>query len=353
MKRRELLRGGVGAWLAGASASGASGASAGPSGESDAWRDVLVADPHAHPEFIAGSRQLDPTTPTLGTLAAARVALSAFAAVGDRVRLRNSGGSPFGDTRSQLLGPARFVESARLRAVLRRVDVAALRPAPEIAWGLLAIEGGDALEGRIENLDAFFDEGVRMLTLVHDRDNELGFNQRSRADGPLTPFGVRVVERMNERGMLVDVAHAGRETLKSIAEVSKVPVVDSHTSPFLPNEDGRGPRRQRTWQEMEWVARTGGVVCTWPLAVSGAQSERSTLVHWADEVVRMKSRLGIEHCGLGTDGGGSLPVVVRGWDSIASWPALASAMLRAGLSRDDVAAFLGGNFLRVLGRALA
>jgi membrane dipeptidase len=152
--------------------------------------------------------------------------------------------------------------------------------------------------------------------------------------------------------MLVDVAHAGRRTLLDVTEVSKAPVIDSHTSPYLPGEEGRGPRRQRTWQEMEAVAKTGGVVCTWPLSVSGARSERTTLAHWAAEVATMKSRLGIEHCGLGTDGGGGLPRLVEGWDSIASWPALASAMLQAGLSRDDLAAFLGGNVVRVLAAAL-
>lgn len=54
----------------------------------------------------------------------------------------------------------------------------------------MAIEGGDALEGRLENLDAFHDDGVRLLTLVHDRDNELGYNQRSGNDGPLSRFGI-------------------------------------------------------------------------------------------------------------------------------------------------------------------
>jgi microsomal dipeptidase-like Zn-dependent dipeptidase len=56
---------------------------------------------------------------------------------------------------------------------------------------------------------------------------------------------------------------------------------------------------------MEWIAKTGGVVCTWPFAYVGKLSERTTLQHWAEEIAMMKSRLGIEHCGLGTDGGGN------------------------------------------------
>ena len=217
----------------------------------------------------------------------------------------------------------------------------------------MAIEGGDALEGKLTNLDAFHQEGVRLMTVVHDRDNEIGCNQRSGTDGSLTPFGVQVIERMNELGMVVDVAHTKTATLKGIAEVCAVPLVDSHTSPFLPGAERSGPRRLRTWPEMELVAKSGGVVCTWPLAYSGKNSERTTLRHWAEEIVHMKARLGIEHCGLGTDGGGGLPRFISGWESIASLPELISALRQAGLSEDDIAAFVGGNFLRVLGACLA
>jgi microsomal dipeptidase-like Zn-dependent dipeptidase len=103
---------------------------------------------------------------------------------------------------------------------------------------------------------------------------------------------------------------------------------------------------------MEWIAKSGGVVCTWPFAFSGKNSERTKLGHWANEIVLMKSRLGIEHCGLGTDGGGGLPRMIKGWDSIASLPLLIAALHEAGLTQDDIAAFAGGNFLRVLGQCL-
>jgi membrane dipeptidase len=215
------------------------------------------------------------------------------------------------------------------------------------------IEGGDALEGRLRNLDAFHDEGVRMMTLVHDRDNEIGCNQRSGTDGPLSRFGVQVVERMNSLGMLVDVAHAKGGTLKGIAEVCARPLVDSHTSPLAPGEDGPGLRRLRPWPEMELIAKTGGIVCTWPFAYAGNRSQRTTLGHWAREIAEMKRRLGIEHCGLGTDGGGGLPRLVEGWSTIDSLPGLMAAMRDAGLTPDDIAAFVGGNLLRLLEGCLA
>lgn len=314
--------------------------------------ELVIADPHAHPYQFFGGRSPDRTTPTLELLQDAKVSLCAFAAVGDMTFLRSKPGAPFNDTIGQLEQVRRLEEKGQLVLVRKAADVSALS-AGQACQGLLAVEGADALEGRLQNLDAFYAYGVRQIALLHERDNELGFNQRSRSDGPLTAFGVAVVERMNSLGMVVDVAHAKTETLRSVAATTTRPLVDSHTGPFLPGEEGVGSRRLRTWQEMEWIAKTGGVVCTWPFAYVGKLGERTTLRHWAEEIVLMKSRLGIEHCGLGTDGGGGLPRVVDGWNSIASLPRLVDAMREAGLSQSEVAAFVGGNFLRVLRTCLA
>ena len=154
--------------------------------------------------------------------------------------------------------------------------------------------------------------------------------------------------------MVIDVAHARLQTLKGIAQASEAPLVDSHTNPMAFGYKHPKPTRLRYWAEMELVAKTGGVVCTWPAAYSKKyRYPRTTLRHWAEEIVEMKKRLGIEHVGLGTDGGGNLRRFVNGWHSIISLPKLMRAMGAAGLSQEDIAAFTGGNFLRVLNRCLS
>jgi len=315
--------------------------------------ELLIADPHAHPYPMQGSRSYDSSTPTIAIMKKLNMALCSFSAVGDRAYMRGRSGAPFADTKEQLGKIKQLEEEGQIRLALKSADLQAPAASRTVPAGLMAIEGGDALEGQLQNLDVFHEYGVRLMTLMHERDNEIGFNQRSSSDGPLTPFGIHVVERMNKLGIVVDVAHARTGTLKSIAEVSTMPLVDSHTSPFPPGEEGAGSRRLRTWQEMETIAKTGGLVCTWPLAYSGRNSQRTTLTHWAEEIVLMKARLGIEHCGLGTDGGGGLPRLVEGWRSIASLPDLMAEMKKAGLTREDIAACVGGNFLRLLGKCLA
>ena len=315
---------------------------------------LQIADAHAHPHHLYGSATDDPTTPTVEMMTRIGVRVSAFAAVGDLTKYRDSSGIPYHHTLNQLREVRRLADHKQVPVIRRAADLQAIGPRTGPLGALMAIEGGDALEGDLKHLDSFYEYGVRLITVLHAHNNEIGVHQGSPADGPLTPFGVRVVERMNALGIVVDVAHAKMATLKGIVEVSAAPVVDSHTS-LLPLPSGATPARPmrfRTWPEMELIAKTGGLICTWPMAYVAGRYHRTTVTQWAEEIRRMKTRLGIEHCGLGTDGGGNLPRTVDGWDSITSLPNLIRAMREVGLSQEDIFAYTGGNFLRILARCM-
>jgi microsomal dipeptidase-like Zn-dependent dipeptidase len=171
------------------------------------------------------------------------------------------------------------------------------------------------------------------------------------ANNGLTPAGRKIVDEMQNLGMVVDVAHAQTKTLVQVAEMSWKPVIDSHTCPCQ-SSDASQCGRTRTWKEMELVARAGGIVCTWPLGLSREGVSRKTFADWAQEILEMKRNLGMEHVALGTDGGGTLPDLIEGYRDVRDLGKLAASMLDVGLSREDVASYMGGNFLRVLGTCL-
>jgi membrane dipeptidase len=343
MNRRTFLKTGligVMVW-AGGLKTGASESKA--SEEGVLCKHFMAWDAHAHPPGLFTDRP-DPTTPTISMMKGAGLKGSVLAAVGDYVskgRGGNRGMSPKFDTARQLEQIRLWVKSGTVKAIRSLSDLDRLGNAE--LGALIGIEGGDALEGRLENLDYFYEEyGVRIITLMHDTNNAIGGHQRSQPGGEgLTPFGQKVVERMNRLGMIIDVAHADTNTLRDITEITAQPVVDSHTDfaaekkPFI---------RQRSWEEMEWVKKTTGVICTWPLSHRG----RNTLADWAKEIVEMKSRLGMNHVGLGTDGGGRLPKTVEGYTNIGDLPKLIKAMEETGLDRPGIQAYLGGNFERVV-----
>jgi membrane dipeptidase len=274
----------------------------------------------------------------------AGVAVCVFAAVGDMVvsvRSRSQGAGAKFDTARQLDRLKGWIKSDAIKIIKNTTDLDHLQPGD--LGAIVGIEGGDALEGRIENLDYFYEEyGVRLMTLMHDNNNAIGRHQRADPNEEgLTPFGQNVVERMNRLGMIVDVAHAQTNTLRDISMLTTKPVVDSHTG--LSGEK-KPFSRLRSWEEMEWVTKTGGVICTWPLS----DPKRIALADWAKEITVMQSRLGIAHVGLGTDGGGRLPRTVEGYKNIGDISKLVKAMKEADLDQAAIGAYLGGNFERVV-----
>ena len=168
---------------------------------------------------------------------------------------------------------------------------------------LLALEGAEPLEGGPGKIDDLYQYGVRIITLMHYRVSVFGdiMTAPPKHKG-LTNEGKKLVGKMQELGIVVDVAHAHIDTLKGIVEMAGKPVIDSHTSLTYTSEPLGA--RSRSWKEMEMVAKTGGVVCTWPLAFKRKTVQRVTFLDWAKEVLAMKQRLGIDHIGLGTDNGG-------------------------------------------------
>ncbi len=320
-------------------------------------KELQVIDAHAHPDrYVHNSRPTDPTS-TLEAIKKLGMVASCFAAMGDSVFLSQGRvpGTEYHSTKTQLDWWLKgIVKSEKVRLVLKASDIPARLEGEGQPGAILAVEGGDALKGRPETVNEFHRIGVRIITLIHYRNNEIGDTMRmwkNLSPGPssngLTPAGRRVVERMQDLGIVVDVAHAHTATLKQVAEISLRPLMDSHTDPCSV-EDPSQCGRSRNWKEMEWIAKTEGVVCTWPLAYTRGATTRITFSDWAKEILEMKNRLGIEHIGLGTDGGGSLPGLIEGYRDIGDLSRLAKAMQEVGLSHDEMAAYMGGNFLRVL-----
>jgi membrane dipeptidase len=316
-------------------------------------KGVRIIDAHAHPDrYVHDLRQVDETS-TLKAILGLGMAASSFAAIGDSVFLGRDRipGTEYGNTKSQLEWWLKgIVKSGKARMVLKSSDVPEVLDPKTPPGVILTIEGGDPLEKKIDRVDEFYRLGVRMITLLHYRNNDLGDTMRGWSGlnpGPmqngLTPTGRKVVERMHELGMVVDLAHAHTKTLKGVVEISSKPLIDSHTNPCV-SDDPEKCGRFRTWKDMELVAKGGGVVCTWPLR----DGTRKTFRDWAEEIVEMKKRLGMEHVGLGTDGGGGLPSLIEGYKDVRDLTKLAAAMQEAGLSPEDISAYMGGNFLRVL-----
>jgi membrane dipeptidase len=320
-------------------------------------RGLRIIDAHAHPDvYQVDHRHIDSSS-TVRAITNMGMAASIFSAVGDRVYLSRGRlpGTEYQNTMVQLdFWKDGIVKKGKVRLVLKSADIPDAPVPGSVPGAILAIEGGDPLAGNSDRVNEFYNYGVRLITLLHYNNNQLGdcmknwpgLNPGPKNNG-LTAAGRSVVERMQALGMVVDVAHADSPTLKQVCEMSRRPVVDSHSHPCSLN-DLKQCGRLRTWKDMEAVAQTGGVVCTWPLATSQGKSKRETFRDWAAEILEMKRNIGMEHVGLGTDGGGGLPRFVKGYGNVRDLAQLVKAMQDAGFTREEISAYMGGNTDRVL-----
>lgn len=216
-------------------------------------------------------------------------------------------------------------------------DVLAARKNNQVAI-MPALEGADALEGDMENLYKMHRQGLRLLQLVHFRNNELGHNQTwPYSPGGLTEFGREVVREANRLGIVIDMAHANNDTLMEVLTLSDHPVIFSHGGVReLTDHD-----RAVTDDQIRAIADNGGVVGIWPHG--GLLSTVEEMVDYMEHVVKIG---GVDHVGIGSDLRG-ISNYVEGFGKEANFHAIAEEFLRRGYSDADVGKIMGGNFFRV------
>lgn len=233
-----------------------------------------------------------------------------------------------------------------LHALAREQGLPIVRTAAELRAAragrpsiIVASEGADFLEGKIERLDeAYTRWALRHLQLTHYRPNELGDIQTEPSvhDG-LTPFGAEMIRRCNALGIVVDVAHGTFELVRKAAAVTTRPLVLSHTS--LITRPASWTRRILP-DHAKAIAGTGGVIGIWPVS-----AYFPNIVSYATEgFARMVDVAGIDHVGIGTDQLGL--VGASAMPSYTDLPQLAAA-LRTRFNAEETAKLLGGNFRRV------
>ena len=105
--------------------------------------------------------------------------------------------------------------------------------------GMMGIEDGAAVSNNLENVDKLFDAGIRYIGLTWNKSNRIGSSAKDESAGKrnagLTEFGKKVVKRMDENGMLVDVSHSGEKTFWDVIENTSNPIIASHSNCYTLN----------------------------------------------------------------------------------------------------------------------
>ncbi|HXG50889.1 MAG TPA: dipeptidase [candidate division Zixibacteria bacterium] len=223
---------------------------------------------------------------------------------------------------------------------------------------LLHFEGCMPLRGSLHNLRNFYRLGLRSIQPVWNFRNELGDGVwETRTGGGLTNFGVEVIKEANRLGMVVDLSHMNRQGFFQSLEVATAPLIVSHANACGMLENPRNLDDD----QLKAIARQGGLVGILALPERVARKD-ATLDDLIKHLEYMIDLIGIEHVALGMDfvkydGPRTLkdrhhplhkPPLVKGFEEIEDLPNLIDGLLRRGYREEDIAAILGGNYLRVL-----
>jgi membrane dipeptidase len=204
------------------------------------------------------------------------------------------------------------------------------------------IEGCDFLEGKLERLEEAHRRGVRVVQLVHYIQNDIGdFQTGPVTHNGMTDFGASAIRELERLGVLVDVAHATEPLVRQAVKVATKPLLLSHTALQGSKAQGNTPLagRQITPDHARMIAGTGGVVGLWHFFPS--------VERYVQGIKEMADVVGVDHVGVGTDQQTN-PGAIQDY---ANYGGLADAMLKGGFSADETARTLGGNFVRIFGRA--
>ncbi|NCP19429.1 MAG: amidohydrolase family protein [Erythrobacter sp.] len=208
---------------------------------------------------------------------------------------------------------------------------------PRPVGALLSIEGLQNLEGDLANLDRLRSAGFRMASLTHFFDTDLAGSMHGLKKGGLTDMGRAAIRRMEELGMVVDIAHCSHACVADILAMARRPVVSSHGGVQATCD----VNRNLTDAEIRGVAKTGGVVGIgyWDGAVCGTSPRDA-----ARAMKHVRDLVGIEYVALGSDYDGATTVRF----DTSQLVQVTQALMDEGFTDDEIRAVMGENALRVL-----
>jgi membrane dipeptidase len=264
-------------------------------------------------------------------------------------------------------------------------DIRRIHKSGKIA-SLIGIEGGHSIDNSLEVLRDYYRLGVRYMTLTHSESLDWAdsCSDSPKANG-LTPFGESVVREMNKIGMLVDLSHVSDQTMKAALQVTKAPVIFSHSSAraianhprnvpddvlkmvkenngvvmvnffsgFVTPEGARATQkilekaRELKKQFPDDEAKYREAYRAWARA---NDYEAGTVHDIVDHIEHIVKIAGIDHAGLGSDFDG-IPKAPRQMTDVSCYPFITQVLLDRGYSKEQIHKVLGGNLMRVFADA--
>ncbi len=208
---------------------------------------------------------------------------------------------------------------------------------------MFGIENGLALNGDLSLVQHFAQRGVVYITLCHNGDNDICDSARGEnTHHGVSQFGEKVIHRMNDEGIMVDLSHAAEKSFYDALDISRTPIVCSHSNARALCD----VPRNLTDDQMRALAHKGGVMQITLYHGFLRKQGEATVMDAIDHLEHAISIMGIDHVGIGTDFDGD--GTVRGCADASELINFTLHLMRRKYSEQDIAKIWGGNWLRVM-----
>lgn len=230
------------------------------------------------------------------------------------------------------------------------------------------IENSELINDDLDAVDMLYGLGLRALGLCYNKRNLVGDGRVERIDGGLSNFGLKVIERMNRNGMIVDLSHASERTTLDAAEASEAPIIISHTGARGVFNTGR----MATDEELTAVASKGGLIGIHSGVNVLSDTKRQSVDVIVDHIDYCVKLVGIDHVCIGSDnyfgdknamhqytigahsGDGMQSYLsfnapyMEGFENPSEWKNVTRALVQRGYGDEEIRKLIGGNAFRLI-----
>ncbi len=214
---------------------------------------------------------------------------------------------------------------------------------------MIGVENAYSMGLDTSNVEEFWKKGARYVSLTHNGHNQFSDSNTGEFDGTtlhngLSDLGKEVIELLNYYGIMIDISHPSKEAIRQMTELSKAPIIASHSSARALRDHPRNVDDE----QLNWIKENGGVIQTTALGffLTDREDPPANMDDFMDHIDHMVEKIGIDHVGISSDfdGGGG----ILGWVDASETMNVTTALRERGYSESEIAKLWGGNLLRVL-----
>ena len=214
---------------------------------------------------------------------------------------------------------------------------------------MIGVENAYSMGLDTSNVEKFWEKGARYVSLTHNGHNQFSDSNTGEFDDTalhngLSDLGKEVVELLNYYGIMIDISHPSKEAIRQMTELSKAPIIASHSSARALRDHPRNVDDE----QLNWIKENGGVIQTTALGffLTDREDPPANMDDFMDHIDHMVEKIGIDHVGISSDfdGGGG----IVGWEDASETMNVTTALRERGYSESEIAKLWGGNLLRVL-----